>query len=108
MNNLHDDFCIVPDSSPDCVVCDLIRRVRKDEKENIENSETLDIDIERLRALSFEEGYKKGLNKETMPTHVSNEQMLDTMKKYILNKVSTMTLYEANILYDMYNHCGGK
>lgn len=99
----HDDLCMSQDSDP-CIICDLIIRVRRDERDVIEGDSELD--IEEIKAIAFDRGYEEGKT-QSVDTPIENTG-LDDIKRYILENMSTMTLAETNSLYAMYSHLGGK
>lgn len=100
----HDDLCMSQDSDP-CIICDLIARVRRDERDVIEGDSELD--IEEIKAIAFDRGHEEG-TKQSIVNTPTEDVLLNDMKKYILERMTTMTLAETNSLYAMYSHLGGK
>ena len=100
----HDDLCMSQDSDP-CMICELIVRVRRDERDVMEGD--AELDIEEIKAIAFDRGYKEG-TKQPIVNAPTTDTLLNDMKKYILDRMNTMTLAETNSLYVMYSHLGGK
>lgn len=102
----HDDFCMTPDADP-CLVCDLITRVRRDERDVIDGDNELD--IEQIKADAFDRGYAEGKSSSPIVQEpIVHNTNLDDIKQYILRNVNTFSLEQTNTLYALYQHLGGK
>ena len=103
----HDDFCLTPDADP-CVVCELIARVRRDERDVVDGDNELDID--QIKADAFQRGYEEGTKQPIVKESIvqTNTTDLDSIKKYILSNVTKFTMEQTNTLYALYMHLGGK
>lgn len=105
---IHDDFCLTPDADP-CVVCDLIKRVRFDERDAIDGER--EMDIEDIKTIAYDRGYKEGKSSvkpiEKSPV-IQTKMDLDSIKDYIMRRAPHAPLAETNGLYALYTYLGGK
>ncbi len=98
----HDDFCITPDPSVDkCVICELVQRVRRDERDQIEGDSELD--SEQIKEIAYEKGFTDAMNQNKGTGDIS----LVEINKYIMERIPTMTMQEAQASYNLYKHFGG-
>jgi hypothetical protein len=98
----HDDFCISPDPTIEqCLMCELINRVRRDERDQIEGDGELD--SEQIKEIAYEKGFIDGSSQSNGGGDIS----LVDINKYIVERIPTMTMQEAQASYNLYKYFGG-
>jgi len=104
----HDDLCMNPDPDIDqCMICELILRVRRDERDVVDGDSELD--LEEIKLVAFERGYKEGKSSIVKEPIVQDSTTdLIGIKDYILKNMKDLSLEQTNALYGLYVFLGGK